>query len=224
MLARTSMAASAARPAITTRPRAVVTGTHKAGEGVEHERELEQIVRSTEWLMRALVAARAVDPPDWLISAGAIRTAVWDRLHGYERRTPLADIDLGFFDPHDLSEGREREIRRTLEYSLPEETWDVKNQAAVHLWYRKKFGHEVAPLGSTAAAVATFPETAVCVGVRLRDDDSLRIAAPYGLDDLFDLVHRRNPAQVSVEEYERRLASKRVTARWPRVTVLPARR
>jgi len=172
--------------------------------------------------MRALVAARHVDPPDWLIGAGAIRTAVWDRLHGYAMRTPLADIDLGFYDPHDLSEEREQEIRRMLEQALPGEVWDVKNQAAVHLWYPEKFGYEVEPLASTADAIATFPETAVCVGLRLRGDDTLSIEAPYGLGDLFGLIHRRNPARVSVEEYERRLTAKRITERWPRVTVIAA--
>jgi len=189
---------------------------------MDGERQLEQIVRSTDWLMRALIAARDVDAPDWLIGAGAIRTAVWDRLHGYETRTELADIDLGFFDPDDLSEEREHEIRQLLEAAVPDEHWDAKNQAAVHLWHPKKFGYPVEPLTSTAAAVATFPEIATCVGLHLTHDDRLLAVAPFGLDDLLGLVHRRNPARVSVEEYERRLASKRITERWPRVTVLPA--
>lgn len=189
---------------------------------MRYARQLEQIVRSTDWLMRALRAAREVDPPDWLVSAGAVRTAVWDHLHGHRWRTPLADIDLGFFDSSDLSEEHEREIREKLEHRVPAETWDAKNQAAVHLWYPKKFGYEVAPLESTAAAVATFPETAVCVGLRLGNDDSLLIEAPFGLEDLFTLTHRRNPARASVEEYERRLASKRILERWPLVTVVAA--
>src|SRR4051812_12336693 len=67
---------------------------------------LEEIVRSTPWLMDALAAARKVAAPDWLIGAGAVRTAVWDRLHGYDK-AELADVDLAFFDPHDLSEQRE---------------------------------------------------------------------------------------------------------------------
>jgi hypothetical protein len=190
---------------------------------MDGERQLEEIVRSTDWLMDALVAAREADPPDWLIGAGAIRTAVWDQLHGYSTRSPLADIDLVFYDPDDLSEQRERDIRALLDAALGGETWDAKNQAAVHLWYPKKFGHHVAPLTSSAAAVATWPETATCVGLRLTANDSLLIEAPYGLNDLLGLVHRRNPARVSIEEYERRLASKRITERWPRVTVVPAR-
>jgi hypothetical protein len=59
------------------------------------EARLEAIVRSTAWLMRALEAARRVDAPDWLIGAGAVRTAVWDRLHGYDHNSHSGDIDLG---------------------------------------------------------------------------------------------------------------------------------
>jgi hypothetical protein len=187
---------------------------------VRSQARFEEIVRSTDWLMRALVAARDVNPPDWLIGAGAVRGAVWDRLHGHETRTELADLDLLFFDPDDLSEQHEQEIQRRLEAKLPEAPWDAKNQAAVHLWYPQKFGFEVEPLTSTAAAVATWPETAVCVGVRLTSDDRLVMEAPFGLDDLLGLVHRRNPARVSVQEYERRVAAKRISERWPRVTVI----
>jgi hypothetical protein len=35
--------------------------------------------------MRALRAARAVDPPDWLIGGGVIRDLVWDHVHDPRR-------------------------------------------------------------------------------------------------------------------------------------------
>src|SRR3954471_15554389 len=181
---------------------------------------LEEIVRSTPWLMDALAAAREVAAPDWLIGAGAVRTAVWDRLHGYDEAEP-ADVDLAFFDPDDLSEERETAIERQLRGLLPVE-WDAKNQARVHLWYARRFGYEVPPLTSSADAVATWPETATAVGLRLTGDDRLVVEAPLGLGDLLGMVHRRNPRRVSAEEYGRRLASKRIAARWPRVKIVPA--
>jgi hypothetical protein len=184
--------------------------------------QLEAIVRTTPWLMRALVAARDVDAPDWLIGAGAVRTAVWDRLHGFDEPTPLTDIDVGFFDPTDLSPERDRQVEDALRAALPEAPWQAKNQAAVHLWYPRKFGYTVEPLASSAEAIGTFPETAACVGVRLHLEDQLEIVAPLGLDDLLNLVHRYNPRRATVEEYERRLAAKRIAERWPRVTIVPA--
>jgi uncharacterized protein len=184
--------------------------------------QLEAIVRTTPWLMGALVAARDVDAPDWLIGAGAVRTAVWDRLHGFDEPTPPADIDVAFFDPADLSPERDRHVEDALRAALPDAPWQAKNQAAVHLWYPRKFGYAVEPLASTAEAIGTFPETAVCVGLRLDLDDQLEIVAPLGLDDLFDLVHRHNPRRATAAEFERRLATKRIAERWPRVTIVPA--
>jgi uncharacterized protein len=205
--------------------------------------------------MRALRAAREVDAPDWLITAGAIRTAVWDHLHGFAppaataasspaaaasrpataasqaaaatsppARPPasLADIDLAFFDTADLSPARDAAVEAALRAVAPDLPWEAKNQAAVHLWYPHRFGIAVEPFGNSADAVATFPETATCVALRLDAADRLTVVAPYGLDDLLGLVHRHNPRRVSAELYERRLAQKRIRERWPRVTVLPA--
>jgi hypothetical protein len=180
---------------------------------------VEQIVRATSWLMSALAAAREVDPPDWLIAAGAVRAAVWDSLHGFDERPPPGDVDLLFTDPDDLSERRESQIEAAVAALAPNLAWQARNQAAVHLWYARKFGAEVDPLTSSAAAVATFPETATAVGLRLDRGDRLEIVAPCGLGDLLHLVHRRNPRRVTVDEYRRRLATKRIAERWPRATI-----
>jgi hypothetical protein len=133
--------------------------------------------------MRALSAAREVDAPDWLISAGAVRTAVWDFLHGFASPSRLPDVDLGFFDPDDLSPARDAAVERALREAAPELPWEAKNQAAVHLWYPRRFGIAVEPFGCTADAVATFPETATCVGLHLDARDRLTVVAPYGVGD-----------------------------------------
>ena len=172
--------------------------------------------------MHALAIAREADAPDWLIGAGAVRTAVWDRLHGYDGPPDLADVDLVFFDPADLSTERDAAVESALCALAPDIPWEAKNQAAVHLWYPRVFGLAVAPFTSSAEAVATFPETATCVALHLDAADRLTVVAPYGLDDLLGLVLRHNPLRVTPELSERRLAEKRVRERWPRVTVLPA--
>ena len=58
--------------------------------------------------------------------------------------------------------------------------WDVSNQA-VHLWYPRVFGIAVEPLASSAEAVATWPDTATCVALRLLDDGAFMTVAPFGL-------------------------------------------
>jgi hypothetical protein len=134
----------------------------------------------------------------------------------------LADIDLAFFDPDDLSPARDAAIEAALRAVAPDLPWEAKNQAAVHLWYPRRFGLTVEPFTCSADAVATFPERATCVALHLDAADRLTVVAPYGLHDLLGLVHRHNPRRVSAELYEQRLADKRIAERWPRVTVLPA--
>jgi hypothetical protein len=171
----------------------------------------------------ALEAARDVAAPDWLIGAGAIRRLVWDRLHGVAEPPLPDDVDLVFFDRASLRPEREDEVRSALLALAPHIPWDTKNQAAVHLWYPNVFGIEVEPLTSAEDAVATWPETATAVAVRLMTGGELRIVAPLGLDDLFGLIWRRNPRRVTVAEYRRRLEKKFTPERWPEVTVADER-
>ena len=154
--------------------------------------------------------------------AGAVRNLVWDALHAHAAPSPLADIDVAYFDATDLSPERDAALQKGLEAEAPGTPWEVTNQAGVHLWFEQHFGHAVAPLHSLEDAVASWPEYATAVGLWLDADDRLHVIAPLGLDDLFGMVVRRNPARVSVATYRERVASKRYTQRWPRVTVIEA--
>jgi uncharacterized protein len=192
-----------------------MSATRASADGVVWR--LGEILKRSSWLMRALRAARTVGAPDWFIAAGAIRDTVWDDLHNRDLTDIPRDIDLAFFDPLDLGEARERTIETQLRTRAPDLPWDVKNQAAVHLWYPKLFGMDVQPFTCNEEAIATFPEIATCVGVRLLDDDDLLVAGPHGLDDLLDGVCRHNPTRVSAAFYRDRLATKDWSTRWPRI-------
>ncbi|MDD9999996.1 MAG: nucleotidyltransferase family protein [Rhodospirillaceae bacterium] len=186
----------------------------------ELEQSLTRIIMDTPWFMRALCAVRSVAPPEACIGGGAIRNAVWDALLGHAEPSFLADVDVAYFDPNDLSEVTEKRFESRLKALEPDLTWDVKNQAAVHLWFHNVFGHEVAPLRSMRDAVATWPETALAVAVGLQADGTITIEAPLGLHDLFAMVVRRNPRRVSVETYEQRIVEKNYLDRWPRVRIV----
>jgi uncharacterized protein len=188
----------------------------------EADARLTDLVRATPWFMEALHAARSLALPDWCIGAGAVRNLVWDALHGHREPSTLADVDLAFFDPHDLSIERDHALAATAKSSAPRFTWDVTNQAAVHLWFAQHFGHAVEPLRSIEEAVASWPEFTTAVALRLADDDTVTVIAPHGLDDLFDMVVRRNPTRVSVETYRQRVREKRYGERWPHARIVAA--
>jgi hypothetical protein len=185
-----------------------------------YQQRLRDLARATPWFWAILEAARACNPPDWWVGAGVIRNLVWDHLHGYQSPTPLADVDVIFFDATDLSPARDQAVQDQLIKRLPGVNWEATNQAAVHLWYEDLFGFPVPPFHSSEEAVATWPETATSVALRLLPNDEVQIAAPCGLADLFGLVLRRNPTRVTREQFQQRLQRKQISQKWPRVQVI----
>lgn len=186
-----------------------------------HHEQLVQIVRASPWFMPALQAVQTLNLDAWCIGAGAVRNLVWDHLHDYGQPSALADINVAYFDTSDPRLAAEAEVQATLQARAPNLPWEVTNQALVHLWFEDHFGHAVRPLASLEDAVASWPEYATAVGVRLSSAGSVEIIAPYGLDDLFALRVRRNPARVSLATYRQRLEQKQYARRWPKVTVVP---
>ncbi len=181
---------------------------------------LVALARATPWFLQALAHVRALRLHAWCVGAGAVRNLVWDALHGHVVPSALTDIDVAWFDAGDLSPERDAALQRQLQAAAPDTPWEVTNQAGVHLWFERHFGHAVAPLRSLDEAVASWPEYATAVGLWLDDRDCLHVIAPHGLDDLFAMVVRRNPVRVSVETYRQRVAGKRYAQRWPRVRIL----
>jgi len=181
------------------------------------ESELAAIVTASRWFTGMLTAVRAADLPDAWVGAGVLRDLVWGGA-GFDPDA-VRDVDVAFFDPDDLD--RDRSATAALHAHRPDIPWEATNQAAVHTWYAEFYaGPEVAPLRSTADGVATWPETATSVAVRLGADDRLEICAPHGLDDLLDGVWRRNPRRISVEQSRLRLARHDPKRRWPAVRVI----
>jgi hypothetical protein len=184
------------------------------------EKCLCEIARSSPWFTAALCAVRELGLTSWCIGAGAVRNLVWDTLHGHVTPSPLADIDVAYFEASDLTPERDHELQSHLNRVLPGIPWEVTNQAAVHNWFESYFGHPVEPLNSLREAIATWPEYATSVGLTLNLDNSIHVIAPHGLEDLFNCVVRRNPTRVSIETYRQRTEQKKYLLRWPNVTVL----
>src|ERR1035437_6760095 len=184
------------------------------------EQRLIAIARESSWFMRALSAASELGLASWCIGAGAVRNLVWDALHEFQTPTPLTDVDLAYFDASSMESDRDAQLQARLNIILPNVPWEVSNQAAVHRWFEGYFGYPVAPLKSLHDAVGSWPEYATAVGISLASDNTLRVIAPHGLDDLFSMLIRHNPVRTSSDTFQQRVAQKRFSQRWPKVRVV----
>lgn len=163
----------------------------------------------------ALEQAASLALPDWCVAAGFVRNLVWDKLHGYSRATPLADVDLIYFDPTDASASRDALLQEALnaESAL---NWSVKNQARMH------HRNGDAPYTSTEDAMRHWVEIETAVGARLSRAREIEVLAPFGLGALAALTVTLNPARPKPADFAARLTQKKWLETWPELRVVGA--
>lgn len=189
---------------------------------MSHEEDLTGILKSDASIMHILRTVRGAHVPNWYVGAGVIRNAVWDRLHGKPNASPIRDIDCIYYSLDDLDEDA---IKEYLRNELPNVDWDIKNSRHVHEWYKTNKNIDRPQLSSSEEDIRQWPEIVTCIGVRLLDDDSLYIYAPYGLDDLMNMVWRPNlhktyrSPEFAMKVFEERVIAKNVIERWPKVRI-----
>jgi len=183
------------------------------------ETQLLAILSEHAWFMTALNVVSDLSLSQWCIGAGVIRNIVFDYLDG-GTTTSIRDVDVAYFDLSDISEHKDREYEDILKIHMPNIPWEVTNQAAVHLWFHKKFGYRVPPVNDIEEAVATWPETCTAVAVTKDQKGEYKVYAPCGLEDLFGMVIRRNPVRVDVRTYNARIVSKQYDPCWKAVKVI----
>lgn len=155
-------------------PEISVSGEMMANVRAGYEQRLCDLVESSEQLMAALRAVRCLGLPSWCIGAGAIRSLVWDNLHGFQVPSNVDDVDVAYFDA-EAPLALDAELQKRLQFLLPSLTWEVTNQARVHEWLAEAIGQVVSPLTSLDDGLATWPEFATCVGIYLDGDESLSV-------------------------------------------------
>jgi uncharacterized protein len=185
-----------------------------------HLDELQRIVRADEHLMTLLATAQDLQLPQYRVVAGCIYQTVWNTLTSRPRGTGINDYDLIYFDGADLSEESEcrtEDVVRSRLVGFPAPV-EVRNQARVHLWFEDYFGIAYPPLSCADEAITRYASSTHAVGVKLADDGRLDVFAPFGLEDVFDLIVRPNYALPNKATHDRK--ANRVRAIWPELTII----
>lgn len=183
------------------------------------EERLRHLAEAHPIISEVLKRWSAIRLPDAWISGSIIAQARWNESFGFDPMHGIADVDLVYFDPEDVSETTEIETSDRISEIFDDLSVkiDTKNQARVHEWYASKFGYSIAPYRSAVAAIATFPTTAAAVGIR--HENGLQIFAPFGLSDLLEPLVRANATQITEEIYSAKAA--RWSEKWPALEIRP---
>lgn len=78
------------------------------------EGDLERLIKADIWMMDILKTVEKLQLPDCWVCAGFVRSKVWDTLHEYSSRTPIADIDVIYFDKWTISFKKKSECMRSI--------------------------------------------------------------------------------------------------------------
>ena len=184
------------------------------------ETRLADIVNADPGLLHVLTTVRGLGLNDWRVFSGAVYQSVWNAVTGRPVGYGRKDYDLGYFDP-DTSWDAEDAVIKNVAAAFDEpfrSDVEVRNQARVHLWFPDRFGEPYEALTGTDEAMSRFVAPAFAVGVRLEADDTISIAAPFGLEDVFSMTLRPNPNRPLAKGWDTAAASAR--ARWSELTVI----
>lgn len=184
------------------------------------EARFKMIVRADPGLMHVLTTARDLGLNDWRVFSGAAYQSVWNAVTGRPAGYGIRDYDLGYFDPDTSWDAEDMVIRRVAAAFEPpfRELVEVRNQARVHIWFRGKFGERYEALSGTDEALSRFVAPAFAVGVRLEPGGEISVAAPFGLEDVFDMVLRPNPTRPVAKGWDKAVRNAR--GRWPEIRVI----
>lgn len=183
-------------------------------------KELFQILEKNKNIQSILEKAEKLNMPNWYLGAGGIAQTVWNIKHGFNPENVIKDYDLVYYDGKDISyEAEDLFIQKGKELfkdiSVPVE---IRNQARVHLWYEKHFGYPIDQYRSAEEAINTWPTTSTAVGVT-KIGTNFKIYAPFGLNDLLDMIVRANKVKITKEIYQDKV--NRWSKVWPKLKIVP---
>ena len=180
------------------------------------EKDVLKIISKDEWMMEVLRTVKVLNLPDWMIGGGFIRSKVWDWLHGYTKRTPLPDIDVTYFDVRRNDPRADKKHVQILKECMPGVEWSVGNAAYLHM----ERGDP--PYTSSTQSLEYWVETATAVGITMDENDKLTLFAPYGVDDLINLIVRQIPNNKLRDKnvLRERVRKKMWKEKWPKLKIL----
>lgn len=178
--------------------------------------DLLQAIQLNTDLMKILIIIRNLGLKDSWLAAGSIRNFIWNLLSDKSPFDRETDVDVIFFDP-DISYEETVSLEKKLREDFPQYQWELKNQVYMH-----QHSPHTVPYTSSRDAMSKYPERCTAVGLRLNEDSTLELFAPYGLEDILNFQVHPTPHFLENEDrmklYQTRLSKKNWQEKWKNLT------
>lgn len=165
--------------------------------------QLLQILENNKSIRLILERVSELKISDWYLGAGSVAQTVWNIKHGFNPENGIKDYDLVYCDADDTSYKAEdifiqkgKEVFKDILVPV-----EIRNQSRVHLWYKEHFGKSVDQYKTVEEAINTWPTTATSIGIR-KIGGQFQVYAPFGLDDLFNMIIRANKTIITEKIYQ----------------------
>ena len=142
--------------------------------------------------------------PNFYIAAGSVFQTIWNYYDNKPLNDKIKDIDVIYYNNEDLSVDTDIKyynlindycIKQGYNYEI-----DVSNEARMHLWKKEKFNIDVRQYINSEDAISKWIATVHAIGIT-KDNDNIKIYAPYGLSDIYSrtirpIKHKYNTKEI----------------------------
>lgn len=155
---------------------------------------------------------------DWWLAGGCLFQTVWNLRSGRPAGQGIKDYDIVYYSEDVSWEAEDQVIKDTtrLFEDLGVDV-QIRNQARVPLWYPEKFGVAYPDVANSSEGIMRFAVRAAVIGLKRTGDDFLDMFAPFGLDDVWNLILTPNRTLKISKTYNEKAA--RWVQEWPQLTV-----
>lgn len=169
------------------------------------------ILKQNNDLMTILDYISELKLPNFYIAAGSIFQTIWNYIDNKPLNYGIKDIDIIYYDSSNISKYLEKELENKIIYHFQKlglnYEFDVHNEARMHLWKKENENKMIDQYENSEDAIDQWIATVHAIGIT-KEDNEVKIYAPYGLSDIFSktirpIKHKAN----SKELYDKKIMS-----------------
>lgn len=163
-------------------------------KSIEEQNEMFiNILKQNNDLMVILNYIDKLDLPNYYIAAGSVFQTIWNYYDNKTLNYGIKDIDIIYYDSDNLSKDDEKELENKIVNHFKKLNmnyeFDVHNEARMHLWKKENENKSINQYKNSEDAINQWIATVHAIGIT-KDNNQIKIYAPYGLSDIFSKTIR----------------------------------